>query len=327
MFNQKMKIFRFLFLAAILTVSYWFLITPQAFAEQTRAEATYAKCQEVEKYYLANVEQPLPYVSDPNEPDQLIVAKGRGFFWNQPNDAIFLPGAEVGAPPVLNFTQEGTYLSPQKVSCELNEGKIRIDMKAFVLVEQRENPFVIDQVDEMWWDKSSQVFKGGVFFSTKEDGTFFQIDGDFVFRGCNGDGVNCSSIDILLTFPVPGGSACADFALENYGLEVANLSEIATCKIYNDNLNYFWDNPKKVVVFEQDDQKIVGSHLQVVNNSWLEVTYQDNSVFEYRGAACFMQYTSNSQQDWSNPDFDKSVCSPKEVLETKEPSPKTYVAN
>lgn len=43
-----MKILRFLFLAAILSLSYWLITTPQAFAEQTRAEATYAKCQEVE---------------------------------------------------------------------------------------------------------------------------------------------------------------------------------------------------------------------------------------------------------------------------------------
>lgn len=321
-----MKILRFSFLAAILILllilGYRFFATSETFGEQTRAEATYAKCQEVEKYYLAQVQQPLPQVSDPNSNSQLIVAQGRGFFWNQPNDVIFLPSEEVNVPPILALAQEGSYLSPQKVTCDLNEGKITIDMQAFVRLEGREDPFVIDQVDEIRWDESSEVFKGQVFFSTKDDGTFFQLDGDFAFRGCNANGGDCSSIDILSPFPPIGGAACTDLALANYGIEIENPREIATCTIYNNNLNYFRDNPRgsEVVVYERDGEQILGIHLQVVNDVWIEVAYQDDSIFEYRGATCYMQYTSDSQQDWENRDFDTELCSPREVIQITESS-------
>jgi len=318
-----MKILRFSFLlAAILSIGYLLftlLPTSATVGEQTRAEATYAKCQEVEKYYLATVENPLPQISDPNaSTSQLIVADGRGFFWNQPNDGIFLPSeeAEAGAAPVFSFAQAGTYLSPQKVSCDLTEGKISIDMTALIRLEGRDEPLITNQVDEMWWSENSETFKGQVVFSTKDEETFLQLDGDFVFRGCNVDGVGCSSIDILLPVALDG-AVCADTAA-SYGLELENPSEIAACTIYTDNLNYFQDDPKEVVVFEQDEEQILGANLQVVNNTWLEVTYQDNSVFEYRGAACYMQYTSDSQQDWENPNFKTQLCSPKEVIQTKE---------
>ncbi len=323
-----MKILRFSFLlAAILSIGYllfMFFTNSEAIAEQTRAQATYAKCQEVERYYLASVQNPFPQILDPKSTTQLIVADGQGFFWNQPNDGIFLPSEDLvaGAAPVFSFAQEGSYLSPKKVSCDLQEGKISIDMTAFIRLQGRDDPFVIDQVDEMWWDKSSETFKGQVLFSTKDDGTYFRIDGDFVFRGCNTDGVDCRSIDILLPLPLDG-AICGDTAA-SYGLELENPNDIAACTIYTDNFNYFQDNPKEVVVFTEEDQPILGAHLQVVNNTWLEVTYQNNSVFEYRGAACYMQYTSDSRQNWENPDFRKELCSPREVIQTKDPdSPST----
>ncbi|GAB4533454.1 MAG: hypothetical protein Tsb0014_18860 [Pleurocapsa sp.] len=304
-----------------MSLSYSFLAIPQAFAasgdtfaEQTRAEATYAKCKEVETYYLAQVQKPLPDVPNPDLTRQTIFAFGRGFFWNQPNDPVFLPPEEVGVPPSLGFAQEGSYLAPRKIVCDLNEGKIRIDMKAFLLLEGKKKPLAIAQTDEFWWDGNSEAFKGQFLFFTKDRRPFFQTNADFTFRGCNADGVDCSSIDILLPLPAPSGAACADFALANYGLEVENPSAIATCSIKIDNLNYFWDKPSEVVVFEKKGRQILGPHLQVVNDVSLEVAYQDSRVLEYKGAACFMQYTSNSQQDWNNRDFDTERCSPREVI-------------
>ncbi|MCC0178686.1 hypothetical protein I4641_17080 [Waterburya agarophytonicola K14] len=308
-----MKILRISLLAAILSLS-WLWATPMAFAQQTRAEATYAKCQEVERYYFAQIQKPLPKLSNPNLTRPFIMAFGKGFFWNQPNDELLIPSKEANAFPVLALAKQGSYLLPRKITCDLNKGQIKIGMKAFLLLEERKKPLVIDQVDEMWWKDNSEVFEGKILFSTKEDGTFLQLDSDFTFRGCNADGVDCNSIDILFPFPVPDRSICIDLALANYGIEIENPSEIRSCTIYNDNLNYFQDNPREVVVYEKKGRQILGSHLQVMNNIWLDVTYQDDSVLEYRGAKCFMQYTSDFQQDWENRDFKTDLCSPREVI-------------
>ena len=310
-----MKILRISFLIGILSVSFWLGQVPVAFAQQTRAEATYAKCQEIERYYLAEIQKPLPTIPNPDFNKPLILAYGKGFFWNQPNDAIFIPSEDDNAIPVVALTQEGSYLYPRIVTCDLNKGQIKIDMKAFVRLEGRKRPLVIDQVDEMLWDGNSEVFKGAVIFSTKKNGTFFKLDSDFAFRGCNADGVDCSLIDILMTFFPLDGSACRDLAQTNYGLELKNPDEISNCTLYNDNLNYFQDNPREVVVYENRGQEIIGPHVQVLNNVRLEATYKDGSILEYKGLACFMPYTSNARQDWTNQDIKTELCSPKEVIE------------
>lgn len=307
-----MKILRISLLVAILCFS-WLWVSPSAFAEPNRAEAIYAKCQEIERYYFVQVQKPLPELSNPNSTRPFIFAYGKGFFWNQPNDQVFIPQKAANTPPVLGFVQEGSYLQPRRVTCDLKKGQIKIEMKSFLLLEGRRQPFVIDQVDEMWWDESSDVFEGLVSFSTKNRGKFFQFDSDFTFRGCNVDGVDCSSIDILFSFPLPDSSTCVNMALANYGIELENPSKIKSCAIYIDNLNYFQDNPREVVVFEKRGRQIFGSHLQVVSNVWLEVTNKDDSTLEYRGVKCYAQYSSNYHQDWENIDFKTELCSPKEI--------------
>ena len=312
-----MNILQNLLLVAILSFS-WFFPTPQtATNAPTIAEMTYAKCQEVERYYLAEVQEALPQVSDPNSISQPIVARGEGFFWNQPNDVVFIPFSEDNPISVAGIAKEGSYLSPQKVTCDLARGKIAIDMKSFIFLADKSEPVVIEQVDEMQWDKNAGIFKGQIVFLTQDKTPYLQLDSDFLFRGCNTEGVDCESIDILLSFTLPKELSCQDFAKNTYGLNLRFPNQIESCATYTNNLNYFWDNPEEVVVFEKGDRQISGSHLQVVNNVTVETTYRDKRVFEYQGVSCFMQYTSNARQDWENRDFDTNLCSPRKIVQTR----------
>lgn len=311
-----MKIFRVLFLVAILSLSSWFWATPEAWSAPTRAEVTYAKCQEVERYYLTEVQTPLPSISDPNSVTQPISANGSGFFWNRPNDSIFLPSPDVNAPPVVELVKQGSYLSPQKITCDLNAGKVIVDMEAYLISDRQDTPLLLKQVDEMLWDGNSQVLTGKVLLFDENDEVFFQIDSDFVFNDCNANGIDCQSIDVLLSLPLPQQFNCADFAKITYGLDLKHPSEIATCTIYNNNQNYFGDNQEQVVVFEEEDRQILGSEIQVVNDIWLETTYKDKRVFDYKGIDCYLQYTSNARQNWEQPEY-KQLCSPVKIVQKK----------
>ena len=312
-----MKIIKTFFLVVILSLSSCSFAIPEAISASSKAESTYAKCLDVEKYYLAKIEQPLPKLSDPNSVSQPIVASGEGFFWNQPGDMIFIPSDEVNPTPVAGVAKAGTYLAPQKVTCDLNKGSIVIDMKASFSLDGKAEPLIVDQIDEMYWNGDSEVFKGQVLFTTTDNVPYFKIDSDFVFRGCNEVGTDCNSIDILLLFPLPKEILCGDFAKATYGLEIEHPNEVESCGVYTDNMNYFWDKPEEVVVFEEDGNPIIAPHLQVVNNVWLEVAYRDKRAFEYRGASCYLQYTSNAEQDWENPEFNTSLCSPRKIVQIR----------
>lgn len=312
-----MKIFRVLFLVAILSLGSWFWSTPEAWSALTKEEATYAKCQEVERYYTATPKQVFFPRSELDSVDTPIVIDNQGYFWSPPNDIVLLPSEEASNGVVAVTTKAGAYIRTDRITCDLERGAIAIDLTV-VLPQEGQEPFTIKQIDEMWWDEDPDYFKGKIFFPTEDGRRLLEFGSDFAFLNCNQDGLACTSINMFLVGPVPETMTCQDFALTNYGIKLKHPNEIASCTVHTEIPNYFYDRPSKtVVVFVEDGQEILGAHLQVTNNIWLEVAYRDRRVFEYRGVSCFLKYTSNAQQNWENPDIERKFCSPRKIIQIR----------
>lgn len=288
--------------------------SPRAIPESV-AEITYAACKETVRYYFGRVDKALAKVSEPNVVKGQITASGVGYFWTQPQDPTFLPNLESPETgPTMAFVNPGSYLSPQKVTCDLDEGTIQIDMLAKSLVGAENKEVTVKQRDIFTWDAEQNTFLGKVDFSADGVGTYFQFEGlKFNFVGCNNYRLECSSIDILFPIALPPGEACVAQVSNFYGFAIPNSEEVVACRATLNNLNYFAGNPEKVVGYAMAGEELIVNHLQVVNDISVFATYTDGQTIRYDGVDCYLQFTSDSRQNWDNREFRKDLCLPEKA--------------